>query len=109
MHSDAERDKASCDCDDPSEEKMRVEVRIADEFVEGLAAVYSERVLDQIANILNLLQTSPEIGSTQVRPCLTELYGANLRKFPVSTFVIVYRFVGNVVDVLALVYGPTVH
>lgn len=93
------------DADTPSE---TYEVRIADEFVDGLATIYSPRVLGQIENLIDLLRTSPELGSAQVRVCLKKRYGDNLRKIPVSTFVIVYRFDGITVDVLALVYGPTV-
>lgn len=90
------------------EEPVRYPVRIAQEFIESLATIYSERVLGQIKNLVSQLETSPEIGSTQVRPFLAELYGPGLRKLAVSTFVIVYRFDGNKVDVLALVYGPTI-
>lgn len=84
------------------------EVRIAEEFINGLATVYSPRILEQIESTIDLLKTAPELGSTQVRPCLTERYGKGLRKIPLSTFVIVYRFDGSTVDVLALVYGPAV-
>ncbi len=83
-------------------------LRIADEFTEGLAAIYSNRVLTQIKNILTLLPVTPELGSAHVRPMLTRLYGPGIRKIPVSTFVIIYRFDGEYVDVLALVYGPRV-
>lgn len=90
------------------EEPILFPVRIAQEFIDDLAAIYSERLLEQIKSLVSQLEINPEIGSTQVRPFLTELYGPALRKLPVSTFVIVYRFNGEVVDVLALVYGPTV-
>lgn len=86
----------------------RYPIRIADEFIEGLAHVWSHRVLDHIKSLINLLATDPELGSTQVRASLVRRYGANLRKLTVSTFVIIYRFDGSVIDVLALVYGPSV-
>lgn len=86
--------------------QARYELRIAEEFISGLATVYSPRILEQIEKTIDLLEASPELGSTQVRPCLTERYGEGLRKIPLSTFVIVYRFDGATVDVLALVYGP---
>lgn len=44
----------------------------------------------------------------KMRASLSKRYGDKLRKLPVSTFVIVYRFDGEMVDVLALVYGPAV-
>ena len=92
----------------PDEGGKRFDVRIADEFVYGLAGIYSKRVLDQIENCVSLLETSPEIGSANVRQSLIDRFGKGIRKIPVSTFVIVYRFDGRVVDVLALVYGPGV-
>ena len=46
------------------------------------------------------------MGSTDVRDSLIRQYGVGLRKLSVSTFVIVYRFDDEVVDVLALEYGP---
>lgn len=85
-----------------------IKLRIADEFVYALSEIYSERVLGQISNLLELLSENPEMGSSDVRESLSRVYGPNLRKLPVSTFVIVYRYENDVVDVLALVYGPTV-
>lgn len=84
------------------------EIRIAEEFINGLATIYSPRIFEQIERTIDLLRTSPELGSTQVRPCLTKQYGKKLRKIPLSTFVIVYRFDGTTVDMLALVHGPAV-
>lgn len=83
-------------------------IRLTDEFVEGLAHVWSPRVLDHIRGLIALLPTNPKIGSPRVRRSLRARYGENLRKLTVSTFVIVYRFDGETIDVLALVYGPSV-
>ena len=87
---------------------MPKQLRIADEFVYGLASVYSERVLDHIQKLLALLPENPELGSTNVRQSLIDRYGRGIRKLPVSTFVIVYRAEGDYIDVLALVYGPRI-
>ena len=86
----------------------RAELRIAEEFVEALAEVYSDRVLSRIRSALDGLATFPEMGSENVRRCLRVRYGEGLRQIAVSTFLIVYRYDGSTVDVLALVYGPTV-
>ena len=91
-----------------SDETHAYELRISQEFQEGLSWVHSPRVLAQIRNLLNLLPDYPNIGSPNVRECLTKLYGPNLRKLPVSTFVIIYRVGDGVVDLLALVYAPRV-
>ena len=50
----------------------------------------------------------PQMGSPLVRRCLSEAYGEGIRQIAVSTYLIVYRYDGDSVDVLALVYGPTV-
>lgn len=86
----------------------RVELRIADEFIDALSEIYSERVLERIKAALNNLQDFPEMGSPRVRPCLKSIFGDGIRQIPISTFLIVYRYDGETVDVLALVYGSTV-
>ena len=86
----------------------RVELRIADEFIDALSDINSERVLERIKAALNNLQDFPEMGSPRVRPCLTSIFGDGIRQIPISTFLIVYRYDGETVDVLALVYGSTV-
>jgi len=83
-------------------------IRLADEFVEGLARIWSERVLDYIHDVVSMLATIPEMGSPSVRESLKLRYGDGLRKLNVSTFVILYRFDGAVVDVLAIEYGPNI-
>lgn len=85
-----------------------VQLRIADEFSAGLAQIYSEKLLKRIRQTLQTLVELPEIGSANVRQSLVDRYGPGLRKIPVSTFVIVYHFENNTIDVLALVYGPSV-
>ena len=83
-------------------------LRIADEFIIGLAQVYSEPLLRRIRKIVESLPDLPEVGSPNTRQSLIDLYGPNIRKIPVSTFVIVYRYEDATVDVLALVYGPSI-
>ena len=83
-------------------------IRLTEEFIEGLAQVWSPRVLSHIKGLIEILPQNPEIGSSRVRASLRRRFGENLRKLPVSTFVIVYRFDGRMVDVLALVYGPSI-
>lgn len=84
------------------------ELRIAEEFSYGLAEVYSERLLERIGGLLGSLRAFPEMGSPVVRESLTRVYGAGLRQVPVAPFVLLYRYDGTHVDVLALVYGPSV-
>ncbi len=84
------------------------QLRIADEFLEGLADVYSDRVLARVRMALEGLRAFPEMGSPLVRRSVVNLYGEGLRQIPISSFLIVYRYDGEFVDVLALVYGPSV-
>lgn len=86
----------------------RAELRIAEEFSAGLAEVYSDRILDRIKDAVRSLAEFPEMGSPVVRRSLIAAFGEGLRQIPVATFLIVYRYDGRTVDVLALVYGPTV-
>lgn len=83
-------------------------LRISDEFLEGLADVYSDGVLSRVRSALEGLRTFPEMGSPLVRRSVINLYGEGLRQIPISSFLIVYRYDGACVDVLALVYGPSV-
>ncbi len=86
----------------------RVKLRIADEFSAGLADIYSTRVLDRIERAVRSLMDFPEMGSPHVRRSLVAQYGEGLRQIPVATFLIIYRYDGKTVDILALVYGPRV-
>jgi len=86
----------------------RVELRVTDEFVSSLATVTSPRVLERIRRVLEDLRSFPDMGSTDVRPCLARRYGEGLRKISVASLVIVYRHTADAVEVLALVWGPTI-
>ena len=84
------------------------QLRIAEEFSVSLAEIYSDNALSRIESAVRNLAQFPEMGSPRVRRCLVELYGDGLRQIPVSTLLLVYRYDGRTVDVLALVYGPAV-
>ena len=85
-----------------------VTLRLADEFVESLAEIHSVRLLERIKSLVTSLAAFPELGSTVVRKSLVAQYGDKLRHVAVGQFVIVYRYADNVVDILALVYGPRI-
>ena len=86
----------------------KAELRVSEEFSAGLAEIYSTRLLDRIERAVRSLAEFPEMGSPLVRRSVTDQYGEDLRQIPVSTFLLIYRYDGRTVDVLALVYGPTV-
>lgn len=83
-------------------------LRIADEFVEDLALIYSGTLLSRIHTVLNQLPQFPDMGSPNVRPSLIQQYGEGIRTLSISSFVLVYRHRDEVVDVLALIHGPRI-
>jgi hypothetical protein len=83
-------------------------LRVTESFIEDTGRIYSPRVNERIRQCLNMIEHNPDIGSPLARPYLTERYGADIRTVAISTFVLVYRHNGDFVDVLALVYGPTI-
>lgn len=82
----------------------------ADEFIDGVASIYSDRVLRELDSRLNSIRTFPLIGSNNLRPSLSELYGEDILKFPLSPFVIVYRYKEKegLVEFLALPYEKSI-
>lgn len=86
----------------------RAELRIAEEFSDGVAEIYSSRMLERVERAVRNLAEFPEMGSPLVRSSLLDQYGEGLRQVPIATFLIVYRYDGRTVDVLALVPGPSV-
>jgi hypothetical protein len=86
----------------------RAQLRIAESFVEDVARIYSPRIDQRIKNALLMLEHNPDIGSPLVRKSLVAIYGPKIRTFAISSFILVYRHEGDYVDVLALVYGPTI-
>lgn len=86
----------------------KVPLKISEESSWGLAAVYSPRVEGEIRTLIERLSEFPELGSSNVRESLRRRYGGDIRKLAVSTFILVYRFDGSCVEVLALVPGPSV-
>ena len=81
---------------------------ISNEFVEALSNISSTALLDRIHGLLQSIHEFPDIGSPNVRKSLVDRYGEGLRKMPVSTFVIVYRVTDDAIEILALVYGPSI-
>lgn len=87
-------------------------LRIADEFNEDLALIYSGTLLNRIHTVLNQLLNQllqfPDMGSPNVRPSLIQQYGEGIRTLSLSSFVLVYRHRDEVVDVPALIHGPRI-
>jgi plasmid stabilization system protein ParE len=90
------------------ERQSGVKVRLTEDFINDLSLIYSEKLFEQIVDILHGLQHFPDMGSADVRSSLIKRFGSGIRKIGVSTFVIIYRHTGNSIEVLALVYGPRI-
>ena len=82
------------------------EVRISECFEEDLGIVLSDKVLDDILKIIEILPTIPSMGSTDVAAALAYEYGEGVRKIPVGPFdiVIFYEDEADRVTVLGLVH-----
>lgn len=87
-----------------------IDVRYSGRFIDDVASIYSDKVLAELDGALATIERFPEIGSPQVRESLMGRFGEGLRKFPVSNFVIVYRFIPDEsrLDFIALPYGPSI-
>lgn len=85
-----------------------IELRIADEFTDALAEIYSDALLSMIYSAVSSLVTFPDSGLPLARKSLVDRYGEDIRQLTASRYVIVRRYVSDTVDVLALVYGPSI-
>ena len=82
----------------------------ADAFVEDVSRIYSERVLEALDKRLAAIEAFPALGSSDIRPSLSERYGPGLRKFPVPPFVIIYRYTeaADRLEFITLPYDQTI-
>lgn len=85
-------------------------VRYTDTFIDGIASIHSEPLLEQLDRRLVAIESFPGLGSSDVRQSLIERYGAGNRKFPVPPFAIIYRYdeQADLIGFLALPYEKTV-
>jgi hypothetical protein len=86
----------------------KARLRITENFIEDLSQIYSGQVLLRIRNALQMLEANPEVGSPLARQSLVAAFGEGIRTYSIATFILVYRFDGTYVDVLALIYGPRI-
>lgn len=85
-----------------------IEPRIADEFTDVLAEISSDALPSRIYSAASSLATFPDSGSLFLRTSPVDWYGEDIRQLAVSRFAIVLRHVGDTLDVLALVHGPSI-
>lgn len=79
-------------------------------FIDSVASIYSAQLLAQLNECITSIRTFPLMGSANLRPSLRDRFGADIRKFPLPPFVIVYRYKEQEgpVEFLALPYDKTV-
>ncbi|MCH4213629.1 MAG: type II toxin-antitoxin system RelE/ParE family toxin [Atopobiaceae bacterium] len=73
-----------------------------------MADVSSDRILERLLESVHGLSVFPEMGSRLIRETVIERFGEDIRKLVVSPFVIIYRYDGNQVVLLDVLYGPRV-
>ena len=61
-------------------------------FVDALARVESDRVRDRIVALVSYLETTPDMGSPDVRPMIAARFGGTVRKLVVMPFDIFYIY-----------------
>ena len=65
---------------------------VYDGFIEQRAAVESERLGQNIDDMLRTIEGMPGVGSSLVRPSVRHSFGQNVLKAVVSPYVIVYEY-----------------
>ncbi len=77
-------------------------------FAEQLHEVFSKTAYQKIRRRILTLAQFPSIGSPIPRASLVERFGSGIRISPVAGFVIIYRENDDSIELLALVFGPTI-
>ena len=67
-------------------------VAISEEFVEATAEVYSDRVFNDLYRLVEMLETLPELGSTELPAAIKRRFGKDCRKIVVAPFDMLYRY-----------------
>ena len=85
-------------------------IKYADRFIDDVAAIESDRILQELDRALEGIETFPEHGSPNVRESLVRSYGKGLRKVPIAKWLIKYRYLKETdeLEFLALVYGDRI-
>ena len=79
-------------------------------FVESLGGLTSERLLQNVSNMLRTIEHMPGVGSNLVPDSIRHAFGPNVLKALVSPYEIIYEYDrdANTVYVYDLIYCPNV-
>lgn len=82
-------------------------LNFTDRFMDDAAKVQSTSKRNEIRKCTDMLADLPEIGSSNISDFIVKTYGANVRKFVVRPFLIVYDYdqPTDEVNLLGLVHG----
>lgn len=80
-------------------------------FVEDLAEVWSERIVQDVTRAVQAIATFPRIGSSGIAPSISEEFGKDVMKVLVDPFDLIYEYdeVTDTVYLYGLVHGRSVH
>ncbi|MGN0286678.1 MAG: type II toxin-antitoxin system RelE/ParE family toxin [Atopobiaceae bacterium] len=72
-------------------------------FEDQLIQIGSLCLVDRVSQIEELLATMPRMGSSLLRPSLTDRFGPGIRKIVVGPYDIIYRYTEGRVIMLAVI------
>ena len=80
-------------------------VELTERLVGDAAGIWSDRMLDHVYRAVRMLESFPEMGSTDVPPSIVREFGGGVRKCVIAPFDLVYEYdeQADVVYVYALV------
>lgn len=83
-----------------------ISITVTEEFVEGTLQITSDRVYNDLFDIIGKLATIPEFGSKNVPPSMADRYGEKARKIVIPPFDAFYTYDAKTgtVKVLVLVH-----
>ena len=80
-------------------------------FVEDLAEVWSERIVQNVERAVHAIATFPRIGSSEIAPSISEEFGENVMKVSVKPFDLIYEYdeATDTVYLYGLIQSRSVH
>lgn len=68
------------------------ELIYTDSFIEGVVAVRSEALREQVFDTAELLASFPELGTSNIPRSIHVRYGEQVRKLTVPPFILIYEY-----------------
>lgn len=93
------------------DEVREIKLIIPEEFLRDVVSyIYSERVYETLFNLIDLLRTTPEMGSRNVPDSVIARDGNTVRKLVIESFEVFYSYEKekHLVTIMAIVHQRTV-